>query len=63
MARAKKEGQFLNTKLPQDIFDKVTEYSDRTRIPKTAVVEMALREYMDKVSPAGKTKSKTGKLQ
>ena len=43
MVRAKKEGQFLNTKLPQDIFDKVTEYSERTRIPKTAVVEMALR--------------------
>ena len=51
MPRSKKDGQFLNAKLPQPLFDRIQSYCERTRIPKTAVVEFALQEYMDKVDP------------
>lgn len=55
MARAKKEGQFLNAKIPQELFDRVCKYSEQTRIPKTAIMEMALQEYMDRMAPVKKT--------
>ena len=58
MARAKKEGSYLNAKLPTEIIERVSAYSEATRIPKTAIVEMALKEYLDKVSPVKNTKKK-----
>ena len=58
MARAKKEGQFLNAKISQELFDRVCDYSDQTRIPKTAIMEMALQDYMDKVAPIKSKKMK-----
>ena len=58
MARAKKEGSYLNAKLPTAIFERVSAYSAATRIPKTAIVEMALKEYLDKVAPVKKTQKK-----
>ena len=51
MARLKKEGSYLNAKLPTEIIERVNAYSEATRIPKTAIVEMALKEYLDKVTP------------
>ena len=59
MARAKKEGnfRFLNVQMPEDVLDRLTEYSEKSRIPKTAITEMALREYLDRVMPT-KTSSK-----
>ncbi len=51
MARPRKEGSYLNAKLPTEIIEKVSAYSEKTRIPKTAIVEMALKEYLDKVDP------------
>ena len=51
MARPKKEGSYLNAKLPSEIIDRVNEYSATTRIPKTAIVEMALVKYLDEVAP------------
>lgn len=58
MARAKKEGRYLNAKLPTEIIKRVDTYSESTRIPKTAIVEMALKEYLDKVAPVKKTNRK-----
>lgn len=60
MARAKKEGnfRFLNVQMPEDVLDRLTEYSEKSRIPKTAITEMALREYLDKVMPAKKSSKK-----
>lgn len=58
MARAKKEGSYLNAKLPTEIIERVSAYSESTRIPKTAIVEMALKEYLDKVVPVKDTKKK-----
>ena len=58
MARAKKEGSYLNAKLPTEIIERVSAYSEATRIPKTAIVEMALKEYLDKVVPVKNTKKK-----
>ena len=58
MARPRKEGSYLNAKLPTEIIERVSEYSDRTRIPKTAIVEMALKEYLDKVAPAKEKEKK-----
>ena len=49
MARPRKEGSYLNAKLPTEIIERVSAYSEKTRIPKTAIVEMALKEYLDKV--------------
>ncbi len=56
MARAKKEGKFrfLNVQMPEDVLDQLTEYSEKSRIPKTAITEMALREYLDKMMPVNK---------
>ena len=58
MARAKKEGSYLNAKLPTEIIERVSAYSEATRIPKTAIVEMALKEYLDKAAPVKNTKKK-----
>lgn len=56
MARAKKEGSYLNAKLPTETIERVRAYSEQTRIPKTAIVEIALKEYLDKVAPIKTTK-------
>ena len=56
MARAKREGNFhfLNVKINDDIMQKLDAYSEQTRIPKNAITEMALVEYLkDKVSDNG----------
>lgn len=60
MARAKKEGdfRFLNVQMPEDVLDRLTEYSEKSRIPKTAITEMALREYLDKAMPTKKSSKK-----
>ncbi len=49
MARAKKDGQFLNCYIRKEIFDKLTLYTDDTGVPKTVVVEKALQKYLDTV--------------
>ena len=48
MARAKKDGQFFNCYIEKELWDKISEQSEETKIPKTAIVEMALREYFIK---------------
>lgn len=49
MARAKKNGEFVNCKVRQDIADRLNAYSEETMIPKTAIVEKAIEEYLDKI--------------
>lgn len=58
MARAKKQGEFrfLNVNLPVELLDRLDNYSDKTRIPKVAIAEIALREYLDKVAPSKSAK-------
>ena len=51
MARQKKDGQFLNCYMRKDLYDRVETYCNETMIPKTAIVEKAVQEYMDKVAP------------
>ena len=50
MARPRKDGKFLNVKIPMDLYDRVTEYADSTKLSKTSILEFALTEYLDKVS-------------
>ena len=49
MARAKKDGQFLNCYIRKELFEKLTQYSVDTSLPKTAIVEKALLKYFDEV--------------
>ncbi len=51
MARAKKEGNFVNCKVRQEILDRLNDYADKSMIPKTSIVEKAIEEYLDKVAP------------
>jgi hypothetical protein len=51
MARPRKDGKFLNVKIPMDLYNRVTEYADSTKLSKTSILELALTEYLDKVSP------------
>ena len=50
MPRPKKQGNFhfLNVQIPDNILNKLSEYSEQTRIPKNAITEMALEEYLEK---------------
>ena len=48
MARARKNGEFINCKVRQDIADRLNTYSEETMIPKTAIVEKAIEEYLNK---------------
>lgn len=48
MARAKKDGHFLNCYIEKELWDAIDKYSADTKIPKTAVVEIALMEYLKK---------------
>lgn len=49
MARAKKEGSFINCKVKQDLYERMSVYSEKSGVPKTTLVEMALTDYLDKV--------------
>ena len=50
MARKKKDGHFLTCYLSQTLFDKLTEYSEKSMMPKTSVIETALKKYFDEIS-------------
>ncbi len=47
MARAKKDGHFLNCYIKQELWEKINEYSETTMIPKTSIVEKALEDYFE----------------
>lgn len=43
--RAKKEGEFVNVKIRQDLVDQLKRYAAETGFSKTTVVEKALDRY------------------
>lgn len=52
MSRPKKDGKFINAYVRKDIVERVDAYSETSLIPKTAILEIALQEYLDKVQKA-----------
>ena len=48
MARESRDGRFVNCKITMDVYNRLQTYSSSTRIPKTAIVENALSEYLSK---------------
>ena len=54
MPRIPKPGEFFNCKLSQELVDKLNAYAEKTRLPKTVIVELALEEYFQKVMPETK---------
>lgn len=56
MARPKKDGDFVNCKVRQEVFDRLNKYSEDSMIPKTSIVEKAIEEYLDKHAPVKKNK-------
>ena len=53
MARQKKQGlyKYLNVAMPEELLKRLDSYSSESRIPKTAITELALKEYLDKKYP------------
>lgn len=47
MARPKKEGQFLNCKLAQPVYEGMIKFCSETGLDKTKVVERALQFYIE----------------
>ena len=56
MARQKvKDSKSQAFRLRADISKRLAEYSEVSHIPKTAIVELALEEYLNKVMPVKKS--------
>lgn len=47
MGRPKKEGQYLNLKINQDIYDRFSSYADEMGQTKTIALERILKKYLD----------------
>jgi predicted DNA-binding protein len=57
MARNKtKNSDAVSFRIRKDISERLSDYSESSRIPKTAIVEMALEEYLSKVASIKKDK-------
>lgn len=50
MARLAKPGEFINCKISIDLVKKLDEYMQKTRLSKTAVIEMALAKLFDETN-------------
>ena len=50
MARPKKLGKYkyLNVSIPEELSDKLDSYAESTRLSKTVIAEIALKEFLDK---------------
>ncbi len=49
MPRPRKDGKVINFYVRKDLVERMDAYSEKSRIPKTSIVELALNEYLDKV--------------
>lgn len=49
MPRPPKKGKFMNFKLDADIATKLEEYSEQSMIPKTRIVEKALKDFFENI--------------
>lgn len=47
MPRPKKNGQYLNLKINQDIYDRFSDYVDEMGQTKTIALERILKKYLD----------------
>ena len=55
MARTKvKNSEARSFRIRKDIGERLDKYSDESRIPRTAIVEMALEKYLSEVAPINK---------
>ena len=57
MARAKKDGKFLNCYIDRAVFDRLEEYCQKTAFPKTTVLEKALKKYLSEFDTDEEDKS------
>lgn len=54
MARANKEYKNLNCKIDKEVSDKLEKFIEDTKMSKTATVERALTEFIEKYNQTGK---------
>lgn len=54
MARANKEYKNLNCKIEKSVSDKLEKFVEDTKMSKTATVERALTEFINKYNKTGK---------
>lgn len=56
MARPKtKDAEARSFRIRKDLGIRLDDYSEWSHIPRTAIVELALEEYLNKVAPVKKT--------
>ena len=48
MARERKDGSVISAKISADILDRMDDFSEKTGITKTAIIENAVEEYLDR---------------
>ena len=48
MPRAKKDGKYINIYMDKKILEAAEEYSDKIGVPKTRIIEDAVKEYLEK---------------
>ena len=48
MAKAKKDGKFVTAYLKSEIVKQLDDYCEQTSMAKTAIIELALKEYLEK---------------
>ena len=59
MARSKtKDSVARSFRIRKNIVRRLDKYSEESMIPKTAIVEMSLKEYLDSVAPVKSSKKK-----
>ena len=51
MARPKKDGKIIHYNIRKNLVERLDTYSDKSMMPKTTIIEIALKEYLDKVDP------------
>lgn len=48
MPRQKKDGKYINIYMQRSLVEAVERYSEATMIPKTAILEKAVQEYLER---------------
>lgn len=48
MPRKKKDGKYINIYMQRSLVEAVERYSETTMIPKTAILEKAVQEYLER---------------
>lgn len=48
MPRTKKDGKYINIFMDKSILEQAEKYSEETGVPKTRIIEDAVKEYLEK---------------